>query len=98
MYQFAESVGKKGKSKVSNEYSITVEEFERIKNILANKYQKCIELGLSKKEIEKEIEKKIQYFADEGFFEYYEIKKSKNSIKIIVNCGLFLYEIKLSEK
>ena len=60
MYQFVENVGKKGTLKVLNDYSITIEEFERIKAILANKYQKCIDLGLDKKKIKAEMEKKLK--------------------------------------
>lgn len=84
---------------MDKEYSITVTEFEHIKDILAKQYKKCLEMQMSKKEIIEAITKKMEYFRLEGFFDFYDIKGiRKNILKIIVNVCDDLYEISLTEK
>ena len=99
MFPYAVNVGKMGTLKVlNNHYSITVEEFENIKIILANKYKKCIENGFGSKEIKKELDKKMSYFKQEGFFDFYQIKTRKKNFVIVVNCDDSLYEIELKKE
>ena len=99
MYRYAGNVGKKVKSVMFNDYSITVEEFDRIKDILAKQYKKCLDMQMPKKMILETIEKKMEYFRMEGFFDFYEIKGiRKNVLKIVVNVRDALYEIALTEE
>lgn len=79
-----------------NNYVMSTEEFLNFKSILQNLYLKCLEQNLTKNKIKDKINKKLDYFKEEGFFNYYEIKKvNKNNIQIIINIGNELYKIEL---
>lgn len=83
---------------LSNNYLMTTDEFSTFKNIIIRTYNKCLQDKISAKELKSKMGNKLDYFKQEGFINYYELKKAnKKEFETIVNLGNELIKISLGK-